>query len=216
MDWSLLLPTSPLWLFFILVLGIIALPGMDMAFVLGSSLVNGLRGGLAATAGVVAGGVAHTVMAGLGVGLALKNLPQLFNGMLTIGALYLAWIGWSLARGATALGDVDTGRTRSGSATFWRGVMTCLLNPKAYLFTAAVFPQFMQPEQGPLVAQAVTMGAIIAATQFAIYGSVALGGVRFKAWLGSSGRAQVVAGQAMGGLLMVGAVWSLARGWQMG
>ena len=60
--------TTQLWLFFVLVLGIIALPGMDMAFVLGSTLVDGRRGGLAALAGIVAGGVAHTAMAALGVG----------------------------------------------------------------------------------------------------------------------------------------------------
>jgi threonine/homoserine/homoserine lactone efflux protein len=215
MDLSLLLPSSPLWLFFVLVFGIIALPGMDMAFVLGSSLVGGLRSGLAATAGVVAGGVVHTALAGLGVGLALQSLPQLFNGLLTIGALYLAWIGWSLVRGAAALGEVRPERSQAWWSTFWRGVITCLLNPKAYLFTAAVFPQFMRPEHGSLVTQAVAMGAIIAATQFAIYGGVALGGVRFKAWLGASGRAQVVAGQAMGWLLIGGAAWSLGRGWQV-
>jgi len=75
----------------------------------------------------------------------------------------------------------------------------------------AVFPQFVRPEYGSLAVQAVIMGAIISATQFAVYGAVALGGVRMKAWLRGSGRAQVLAGQGLGWLLVMGGVWTL---WQ--
>lgn len=216
MDWLSfpLAHTAHLWLFFLLVFGIIALPGLDMAFVLGSTLVDGLKGGLAALAGVVAGGVVHTAMASLGVGLALQALPQLFNAMLIAGALYLAWIGWQLVRGAAALGEVSAQASRPLAATFRRGLLTCLLNPKAYLFMVAVFPQFVRPADGPLAVQAVVLGTIIAATQIGVYGAVALGGVRVKTWLRGSGRAQVLAGQSLGWLLVVGGVWTLWQGWQ--
>jgi threonine/homoserine/homoserine lactone efflux protein len=213
MDWSFLPHASHLWLFFLLVLGIIALPGMDMAFVLGSTLVDGLKSGVAATAGLVAGGAVHTAMGSLGVGLALQTVPHLFQLMLTAGALYLGWIGWSLVRGASALGEVRAAPSRPWPATFARGLATCLLNPKAYLFVVAVFPQFMRPEHGSLTSQAVAMGAIIAATQFTVYGSVAIGGARVRRWLSNSGQAQVRAGQSVGVLLIVGAAWTLWRGW---
>ncbi|WP_310568104.1 LysE family translocator [Hydrogenophaga sp.] len=213
MTWFTLAHTAHLWLFFLLVLGIIALPGMDMAFVLGSTLVDGLKGGLAAIAGVVAGGVVHTAMASLGVGLALQAVPGLFPLLLSAGALYLVWIGGSLVRGAAALGELGAAPSRPLAATFRQGLLTCLLNPKAYLFMVAVFPQFARPEHGPLAAQAVAMGAIIAATQLAVYGAVALGGVHVKAWLRGSGRTQVWAGQAVGGLLVAGGLWTLWQGW---
>ena len=58
-----------LWLFALLVFGIIAVPGMDMAFVLSSALADGRRGGFAALAGIVTGGFAHVLMGALGVGL---------------------------------------------------------------------------------------------------------------------------------------------------
>jgi threonine/homoserine/homoserine lactone efflux protein len=51
-----------LWLYFLVVLGVIVLPGLDMAFVLASALVGGQRNGLAAVAGIVAGGACHMVM----------------------------------------------------------------------------------------------------------------------------------------------------------
>ena len=61
-----------LWLFFALVFGIMVLPGLDMAFVLGSTLAGGRRRGFAALAGVVAGGVCHVVMTALGISVLLE------------------------------------------------------------------------------------------------------------------------------------------------
>lgn len=207
-----LIHSAQLWLFFVLVLGIIVLPGMDMAFVLGSTLVDGRRGGLAALAGIVAGGVAHTAMAALGVGLVLKAVPGLFTLMLFAGALYLGWIGWSLLRGASALGEVGAPASRPWTATFRQGLLTCLLNPKAYLFMLAVWPQFARPEHGSMLSQAIAMGAIIVLTQAAVYGAVVLGADGARAFLRGSGPAQVRAGQAIGLVLMGGAAWMLWQG----
>ena len=67
-----------LWVFFALPFGIIVLPGMDMAYVLGNALSGGLRRGLAAVAGIVAGGVCHTLLALAGVGAVLHAAPRLF------------------------------------------------------------------------------------------------------------------------------------------
>jgi threonine/homoserine/homoserine lactone efflux protein len=158
------------------------------------------------------GGVAHTAMAALGVGLALQAVPQLLTLMLVAGALYLGWIGWSLLRGASALGEVRDPVPRPWGATFRRGLLTCLLNPKAYLFMLAVYPQFARPEHGSMAVQAVAMGAIIALTQAAVYGTVVLGADRARRFLRGSGRGQVLAGQAVGALLMAGAAWMVWQG----
>ncbi len=82
-----------LWLFFALVFGIVVLPGLDMAFVLGSTLAGGRRRGFAALAGIVAGGVCHVVMTALGIGVLLKLIPGAFNALLLAGALYIACSG---------------------------------------------------------------------------------------------------------------------------
>lgn len=97
--------------------------------------------------------------------MTLQAQPHWFNALLIAGALYLGWFGWSQVQGASAWGEVRAGPTRSTPATFTRGLITCLLNPKANLFLVAVFPQFMRPEHGSPAAQALIMGAIIAATQ---------------------------------------------------
>ena len=58
----------------------------------------------------------------------------------------------------------------------------------------------------------VAMGAIIAATQVAVYGAVVFGAGRARSFLRGSGRAQVRAGQTVGLVLMAGAVWMLWQG----
>ena len=207
--------TTHLWLFFVMVFGIIVLPGLDMAYVMASSLVGGRRAGAAALLGIVVGGVVHTVMAVIGVGVVIGATPKLFNLMLLAGAAYIAWIGMSLLRGASALGEVRTGPPRSGMAVFAKGAATCLVNPKAYAFTLAVFPQFLKPDYGPMATQALLLGTIIAVTQILVYGAVALGAAEIRTWLSGNARAQVRAGQAVGLLLIAGAVWTRWLGWRL-
>ena len=64
-----------LWLFFLLLTGIIVVPGMDMVFVLASALSGGRKAGLSATFGIMAGGLVHTLYAALGVGALLSFAP---------------------------------------------------------------------------------------------------------------------------------------------
>lgn len=202
-----------LWLFAVFVFGIIVLPGMDMAFVLSSSLVDGRRAGWAAVAGVVAGGVVHVLMGALGVGLLLGMLPAAFNAVLVAGALYVAWMGVSLWRSPATLIHVETGKSRPLRHTFGRGLATCLLNPKAYVFMVAVFPQFIRPAQGSLALQAFVLGAIIALTQLVVYGAVALGAAGLRARLRDSAVAQAALARGVAGLLVGTAVWTLWTGY---
>ena len=204
-------PASPLWLYFLLVAGIIALPGMDMAFVLASALTSGRRAGLAAVSGLVAGGWIHVAFGALGIGLLLQAAPGLFNALLVAGSAYVAWIGWTLLRGDVALGEQATS-ARPLHATFGRALVTCLLNPKAYLFTLAVFPQFLRGAGATVAPQVVAMAAITSATQLAIYGSLALAAGRARLWLRGNPATQRRMGRAVGVLLVLAAAWTAAHG----
>ncbi|MBW8756744.1 MAG: LysE family translocator [Burkholderiales bacterium] len=205
------LPASSLWLYFVLVAGIIVLPGMDMAFVMASALAGGRRAGLAAVGGIVAGGWLHLVLGAIGIGLLLQAAPGLFEALLFAGALYVGWIGLSLLRGATALGEAATAR-RPALATFGRALATCLLNPKAYLFTLAVFPQFLRTDARSFAAQALSMGAITSFTQVAVYGAIALAAAGTRAWLVRNPQAQRRIGHGVGLLLIAAAAWTAAHG----
>lgn len=192
-----------LWLFSLLVAGIIVVPGMDMLFVLASSLSGGRRTGLAATAGMVAGGAVHTLYGTLGAGLVVAFAPWLFKPMLFAGCLYMAWIGWSLIRSSIRVDGVGRTGTTELFTAFRRGLATCLLNPKAYMFVIAVYPQFLKPALGPLWIQGLAMAGVVAAAQAGIYGTVALAGDKARAALVQSPAATIWLGRGAGGLLLL-------------
>lgn len=220
MEWAMdslaLQHTAHLWLFFVLLLGVVALPGLDMAFVMASALVGGRRAGLGAVAGIMAGGACHTAMGALGVGVVLKLFPAAFNAQLLAGAAYVAWMGVALLRSRSAFdGAAVHTRQRPLAATFGKAVLTCLMNPKAYVFMLAVFPQFLRPEHGPIWAQAVVMGLIIAATQAGVYGLVALGAARAQRSLQGNPQASVWTARAVGLLLLLASAWTAWEGWRL-
>lgn len=203
-----------LWLFFALVFGVMVLPGLDMAFVLGSTLAGGRRRGFAALAGIIAGGVCHVAMTALGISVLLKLIPGAFNALLLAGALYIAWIGISLMRSDAAPALQADTRRRSHAATFRQGMLTCLLNPKAYLFMLAIFPQFLRPEYGPIGAQALVLWLIIALNQLCVYGGLALIADRARAWLQGKPGAGMVATRCVGALLIAAAMFTGFEGWR--
>ena len=68
-----------LGLFWVLILGIIVIPGMDMLLVLSNTMARGLRSGFAALSGIIAGGAVHTIWGLLSVALILGLPPLLIQ-----------------------------------------------------------------------------------------------------------------------------------------
>lgn len=203
--------TANLWLYFVVVFGVIALPGLDMAFVMGSSLLGGRSSGMAAVGGIIAGGFCHLCMGALGVAVVLQLWPALFKLMLLAGAIYIAWIGWSLLRSDSIFHPAPGTEVLAHTAIFRRAMMTSLLNPKAYIFMLAIFPQFLRPGQGPLWVQSGVLGAITALTQAAVYGALALAAGQASGWFASHPRAATVTARIMGVLLLLTALGSASQ-----
>ncbi|OEC92914.1 MULTISPECIES: LysE family translocator [unclassified Rhizobium] len=201
-----------LWLFFILLLGIIIVPGMDMLFVLANSLTGGSNRGLAATGGIMLGGAVHSLNGAVGIGLLMHFVPVLFNPLLIAGGAYMAFIGYTLMRSSITVGGEGPAGSRSAWKAFRQGAVTCLINPKAYLFIFAVYPQFLKPDYGPMWIQAVIMGAMTIATQFAVYGGLAITAGRSRELLVANPRATAFAGRIAGLLLVAVSVFTVWEG----
>ncbi|QEN87303.1 LysE family translocator [Labrys sp. KNU-23] len=195
--------TDNLWLFLILLAGIIIVPGMDMLFVLANALTGGRRAGLAATSGIMVGGVCHTLFGTVAVAALSRLVPTLATTMILVGSAYMIWIGIRLLRSSITVGEVETGRAAALARIFGQGVTTCLLNPKAWLFVLAVYPQFLSPSFGPLWSQAVVMGLMTVLVQLAVYGGLALMAARGREALTSSPALTIWVGRSAG-LLLVG------------
>jgi threonine/homoserine/homoserine lactone efflux protein len=172
-----------LWILAILLFGIIIVPGMDMFFVIANALTGGRARGLMATAGVMLGGVFHTVFAAVCVGV-LTTLPNfVFTAILLAGAAYMAWIGWTLVRSTITVSSMGSNGSTSMRQAFAQGFVTCILNPKAYMFTLAVYPQFMLAKFGSMLGQALVLGLITIVTQGLVYGGLGLAAAKSRDFL---------------------------------
>ena len=113
-------------------------------------------------------------LCGFGFLSVLTAFPTLFVVVKTIGAVYLAWLGFKMLRGAIRPAPVSTEAPVLGKP-FWQGLLTTALNPKVALFFLAILPQFVG--QGP---DAPLKGAALIAVPY-VLGAFWLSGLSFVA-----------------------------------
>lgn len=158
-----LFPSGPQALVFALaVLVLNATPGVDFALTVGRTLQGGLRAGLAAAAGIMAGCVVHALAAAFGLAALLALHPQAFVALQWAGAAYLAWLGLQLLRSAWRGGGAPVaaaGAAQGAWADFRAGLLTNLLNPKVALFFLAFLPPFVPAGSPSRTASFLLLGA---------------------------------------------------------
>lgn len=133
-------------------------PGVDVFFIVGRALRQGVRAGCIASLGITAGCCVHIVAAALGVSALVAASATAFAVLKWIGAAYLVWIGIGMLRArepalaAQMARDPGAGREGTqglGPGEAWpllrRGFLTNVLNPKVALFFLAFVPQFIPP-----------------------------------------------------------------------
>src|SRR5512141_2960232 len=82
--------------FVVAIIVFLAIPGPGNLALVTSTAKCGVRGGLAATAGVIAGDQVLMWLAVAGVAAVLKASPVMFGAVQWLGAGYLAWIGFRM------------------------------------------------------------------------------------------------------------------------
>ncbi|MBI1834415.1 MAG: LysE family translocator [Burkholderiales bacterium] len=201
-----------LWLYFIVISGVIILPGLDMAFVMSSSMKGGIRAGFAAVAGTVVGGILHMIVGATGLSAILALVPWAYTSMLIAGAGYIAWLGVGLLRASSLDGlTLSQGQT-SIKQSFSGALATCMLNPKAYVFMLAIFPQFIRADGNSIWLQTSVLSLITAATQIVIYGSVAIAASKAQQTLANNPRTNALLAKSIGALLVMAAGLTLYSG----
>ena len=142
-----LLGTHSPGLFAATVFVINATPGVDMMLTLTRTLRYGVRGGLAAALGVMAGCVVHALAAALGLAALLAASSAAFAVVKWLGAGYLVWLAWGMLRSAVSSEDaaaaLPTAERPTFGTLFRQGLLTNILNPKIALFFLALLPQFI-------------------------------------------------------------------------
>ena len=172
-------------LFAATVLAVNATPGVDLLLTVERSLRQGVRGGLAAAAGIAAGCAVHTLAAAFGLAALLLASAGAFAVLRWAGALYLLWLAVQLFRRAmrrgarTATDAAAAAPTRPPtrgelSGTFRKGLLTNLLNPKIALFFLALLPQFIAADAPHKTLVFLGLGGLFVAQGFAFLALVAV------------------------------------------
>ncbi|MEM6513213.1 MAG: LysE family translocator, partial [Pseudomonadota bacterium] len=130
------------------VLVLMSTPGPSQLLMLSTSLSNGFRRSLATAAGDLTANTVQILLAGFGLAAIISSSRYGLAVVKWAGVAYLVWLG-----GRQILQSFRNGTTVEGLAPvslrqLWlRGFITSAANPKAVVFFAALFPQFLDNTQ---------------------------------------------------------------------
>ncbi|GAB2963870.1 leucine efflux protein LeuE [Nonomuraea fastidiosa] len=164
---------------------IILLPGPNSLFVLTHAAAHGVRQGYRAACGVFVGDTVLMFLSAAGAASLLRSNPVLFTIVKYAGALYLAWIGLQMIRGAwkswraapeVSEEPVTAAPSRSEPRPFRKALTISLLNPKAILFFVSFFVQFVDPGYPNPALTFVILGAVIQLFSFLYLTALIFGG----------------------------------------
>ena len=153
--------------FVVAVIVFLFIPGPGNLALITSTGKGGVRGGFAATAGVIVGDQVLMWLAVAGVAAVLQASPWAFGTVQWLGAAYLAWIGLRMI--IVRPGDAPIINIRPRQY-FRQAMGITLLNPKAIVFYMAFFPLFVAPGRHRGLATFAFMAATIAVLTF-LYGA---------------------------------------------
>ncbi|GIF12245.1 LysE family translocator [Actinoplanes teichomyceticus] len=131
-------------------------PGLDTALVLRAAVTMGRGPAFATALGVGAGALTWGAAAAVGVSALLTASTVAYTALRVAGAAYMVLLGVRMIRaGLRRPADGGSAAPPSAAAptwraTFGRGLLTNLLNPKVGAFYVAVLPQFVPADSSPL------------------------------------------------------------------
>jgi len=134
-----------------------ATPGPNMLLVMSTSARDGMRAAIVSMAGCMTSLMLMLSLSAAGLGALLQAFPTVFEGLRLLGAAYLAYLGvqcWRSPVDEQPEAAEATTLTPEIAVSLWaqyrQGALVAASNPKAILFAAAFFPQFLNPEAAQL------------------------------------------------------------------
>ena len=155
--------------FVVAIIVFLLIPGPGNLALITSTTKGGMRGGVAATLGVILGDQVLMWLAVAGVAALLSAYPAAFHAVQWLGAAYLAFLGGKMLLAKSGAAPVLHIKPHH---YLRQALMITLLNPKAIVFYMAFFPLFVDPARHQGLTTFAFMAATIAALTFA-YGLVA-------------------------------------------
>ena len=139
------MPLETWTLYVLTVLALMSTPGPSQLLMLTNSGVHGFRRSLATAAGDLSANALQMLAAGLGLAAIIAASATALSVLKWAGVAYLIWLGIRMIRRAKPDETATQGQqNRTSLRTLWlQGFLTSAANPKAVVFFAALFPQFI-------------------------------------------------------------------------
>ncbi len=139
-----------IWLIYVAtVLTLMSTPGPSQLLMLSNSACHGFSRSLATAAGDLSANALQMLASGLGLAAIIAASGQALLIIKWLGVCYLIWLGLKMIRQASTGSAAQLNERKSATLkTLWlQGFITSAANPKAVVFFAALFPQFIQGDQ---------------------------------------------------------------------
>ena len=172
-------------LYVVAVAVLIVTPGPTMLMCMTNAINHGSRRAMTSVAGSVTSVLGVMLLSAMGLGALLATSETAFTAAKVAGAAYLIWLGIRTFRSDTVL-DLNPQTALSARRSFYlQGVLVGASNPKAVLFFAAFFPQFLDAT-APVAPQFALLALTFVVLEFTVLILCALGVSRVAPLLRSS------------------------------
>lgn len=161
---------------------LIATPGPTMLMCLTNAVHHGPGPAMASAAGALLASVVVMSLSAMGLGAVLAASEAAFTVLKVAGAAYLVWLGIKTFRHRGGLALQSGAPAGGGRSLFGQGLLVGLSNPKALLFFAAFFPQFIDPA-APVLPQFALLALTFVVGDGLMLAACALGVARIAPWL---------------------------------
>ena len=173
-------------------------PGPTMLMSMTNAIAHGAPRAMASASGSITAALGMILLSSLGLGAVLAASDTAFWILKLAGGAYLIYLGIKTFRSSVSSFDLPTASMRAGTSMrklsmrklYLQGLLVGASNPKALLFFAAFFPQFVDASQ-PWAPQFAILALTFVAFEFTTLGVCTLFTARIAPWLRQAGRARV-------------------------
>ena len=140
--------TIETWLIYVgTVLVLMSTPGPSQLLMLSNSLSDGFEKSVFTAAGDLSANFIQMLVAAVGLAGMIASSQGFFVIVKWLGVMYLIFLGVRLLASQPESSMHLPSRGRSRRSLYWQGFVTSAANPKAIVFFAALFPQFIDPNE---------------------------------------------------------------------
>ncbi len=195
-----------LWAFVMMAIVMEITPGPNMGYLAVTTLSNGRRAGMAAVIGTALGLFLVGILGAFGLAAVIGKSVWLYQALRWGGVLFLFWLAWDGWRNA---GLDITASPKDGQDRRYalRGLVTNLLNPKAFLFYVSVLPSFVDPGKD-VVTGAVFLTIIYVAIATVVHSAIVVAASSMRRFLDTPALVRKIS-RALSLLLVGIAFWLL-------